>query len=127
MFAMPLVLPGGRISSGLDATASNPAMLPHDNTAAFRARLSACSRSPALVSMDDNAAILLRVSFKRDGTLAAPPELLRSSLSADAVALTKMAINALERCQPFTELPADKYKDWKTLDIVVTPLTLSGR
>jgi len=127
MFAMPLVLPGGRISSGLDAITSNPAMLPHDDTAAFRARLGSCSKLPDWIGRDDNAAILLRVSFKRDGTLASPPELLRSSLSADAVALTNAAISALQRCQPFTELPADKYKDWKTLDLVVTPLTLSGR
>jgi hypothetical protein len=126
MFAMPLALPGGRIGGGFDAPASNPAMAPHDDTAAFRARLGQCSRSEALYSMDGRTAILLRVSFKRDGTLAAPPELLRSSLSADAVALTKMALSALERCQPFTELPADKYRDWKTIDLVVTPRTLSG-
>jgi hypothetical protein len=126
MFAMPLALPGGRLGGGFDAPASNPAMLPHDDTAAFRARLSACSRSAAMYSMDDNVAIELRVFFKRDGSLAAPPELLHSSLSADAVALTKMAIDALERCQPFAELPADKYKNWKTLDLVVTPLAVSG-
>jgi len=125
MFAMPLALPGGRLGGGLDAPSSNPATLPHDDTAAFRARLTACSRSPALYTMDDNVAIELRVFFKPDGSLAAAPELLRSSLSADAVALTKMAVDALERCQPFPELPADKYKKWKTLDLVVTPLSLS--
>jgi hypothetical protein len=126
MFAMPLALPGGRLGGGLDAPSSNPAMLPHDDTAAFRARLSVCSRSPASYALDDNVAIELRISFKPDGSLAAPPELLRSSLSAGAVALTKMAVDALERCQPFSELPADKYEKWKTLDLVVTPLTLSG-
>jgi hypothetical protein len=125
MFAMPLALPGGRLGGGFDAPASNPAMLPHDDTAAFRARLSACSRSAALYSMDDRTAIELRISFKRDGTLASPPQLLHSSLSADAVALTKMALDALERCQPFPELPADRYNKWKTLDLVVTPLSLS--
>jgi hypothetical protein len=127
LFALPLVLPGGRISGGLDAPANNPAMLPHDDTAAFRARLSSCSQLPAWFHMDDNVAILLRISFKRDGTLAAPPELLRSSLSSDAVALTNAAITALEKCQPFTELPADKYNTWKTLELVVTPLSLSRR
>jgi hypothetical protein len=126
MFAMPLALPGGRLGGGFDAPASNPAMLPHDDTAAFRARLSACSRSVALYSMDDRTAIQLRISFKRDGTLASPPQLLHSSLSVDAVALTKMAVEALERCQPFPELPADKYNKWKTLDLVVTPLLLQG-
>jgi hypothetical protein len=102
-------------------------MLPHDDTAAFRARLSSCSLSPAGFNMDERVAIVLRVSFKPDGTLASPPELLRSSLSPDAVSLTKTAVSALERCQPFNELPADKYNEWKTLDLVVTPLSLSGR
>jgi hypothetical protein len=127
MFAMPLALPSGRLGGGFDAAASNPAMLPHDDTAAFRARLTACSRSAGMFTMDRNVAIELRVFFRRDGSLAAPPELVESPLSADAVALTKMAIDALERCQPFSELPADKYKDWKTLDLVVTPLAVSGK
>jgi hypothetical protein len=127
MFAMPLVLPGGQVGSGLDAAASNPAMLPHDDTAAFRARLGSCSKLPAWVGTNNNAAILLRVSFKRDATLASPPQVLRSSMTADAVALASSAIDALQRCQPFTELPTDKYAQWKTLELVVTPLTLSGR
>jgi hypothetical protein len=36
------------------------------------------------------------------------------------------AVNALQRCQPFAELPPDKYKKWKTLELVVTPMALSG-
>jgi len=124
MFAMPLALPGGRLGGGFDAPASNPAMLPHDDTAAFRAHLSSCSRLPA--GIDENAAIVVRISFKPDGTLASPPELLHSSLSPDAATLMLTATTALQRCQPFTELPADKYKKWKRLDLVVTPLDLSG-
>ena len=124
MFAMPLALPGGRLGGGFDAPASNPAMLPHDDIAAFRARLSSCSRLPP--GIDRNVAIALRISFKRDGTLASPPQLLDASLSPDAVALMTTAVNALERCQPFAELPADKYKKWRTLNLIVTPLALSS-
>jgi hypothetical protein len=124
LFAMPLALPGGRLGGGFDTPTSNPAMLPHDDTAAFRARLSSCSYLPA--GIDENAAIELRISFRRDGTLASQPQLLNASLSPDAAALMQSAVNALQRCQPFTELPADKYKKWKTLDLVVTPLLLSG-
>jgi hypothetical protein len=76
--------------------------------------------------MDDSVKILVRISLKRDGTLASPPQLLQATLSADAAALMQVAVNALEKCQPFTELPADKYKKWKTLELVVTPLVLSG-
>ena len=127
MFAMPLALPGGRLGGGFDAPASNPAMLPHDYTAAFRARLSSCSHLEAgFGEVDEGVAILLRISFKRDGTLASPPKLLDASLSPQVASLLQTAVSALQRCQPFTELPADKYKEWKTLDLVITPLALSG-
>jgi hypothetical protein len=70
--------------------------------------------------------IVLRISFKRDGILASQPKLLDASLSPDVWLLLQTAVGALQRCQPFTELPADKYKKWKTLDFVVTLLALSG-
>jgi hypothetical protein len=124
MFAMPLALPGGRLGGGFDVPTSNPAMLPHDDTAAFRARLSSCSRLPPYI--DENTAIVLRISFKRDGTLASPPQLLDASLSPDAAALMHAAVSALQKCQPFSELPADKYAKWKTLELTVTPLALLG-
>jgi hypothetical protein len=127
MFAMPLALPGGRLGGGFDAPAANPAMLPHDDIAAFRARLSSCSQLPPGFTVDDDKlAIVVRVSFKRDGTLAAAPKLLDAPLSPDVAAMMQTAVDALQRCQPFTELPADKYNRWKTLDLVVTPLALSG-
>jgi hypothetical protein len=124
MFAMPLALPGGRLGGGFDVPTSNPAMLPHDDTAAFRARLSSCSRLPP--GIDANAAIVLRISFKRDGTLASPPQLVDASLSPDAAVLMHSAVSALQTCQPFSELPADKYAKWKTLELTVTPLALLG-
>jgi hypothetical protein len=34
------------------------------------------------------------------------------------------AITALETCQPFAELPPDKYSKWKTLELVVSPAVL---
>jgi hypothetical protein len=124
MFAMPLALPGGRLGGGFDLPASNPAMLPHDDTAAFRARLSSCSHLPP--GIDANAAVVLRISFKRDGTLASQPQLLDASLSPDAAVLMHSAVRALQTCQPFNELPADKYVKWKTLELTVTPLALAG-
>jgi hypothetical protein len=124
MFAMPLALPGGRVGGGFDLPTSNPAMLPHDDTAAFRARVGSCAHLPP--GIDENAAIVLRVSFKRDGTLASPPQLLEASLSPDAAVLMHAAVSALQGCQPFNELPPDKYMKWKTLDLTVTPLALLG-
>src|SRR5262252_4184858 len=124
MFAMPLALPGGRVGGRFDVPTSNPAMLPHGERAAFRARLNSCSQVPA--GIDEKVASVVRISFKRDGTLASRPQLRDASLSPDAAVLMHTAVSALQRCQPFNELPADKYKNWKTIDLVVTPLVLSG-
>ena len=124
LFAMPLAIPGLKLGGGLDLPASNPAKLPHDDIAAFKARLSACSRLPS--DIDADVKIALRISFNRDGTLAAPPQLLDASLSPDVAVLLAAATKALQTCQPFTELPADKYKKWKTIQLVVTPLAMSG-
>ncbi len=126
MFAMPLALPNGRIGGGLDAPSAMPAKLAHDDTAAFKARLSSCTHVPAGL-IDDKVAIAVRISFKRDGTLASQPKLLAASLSPDAGLLLSAAVAALETCQPFAELPADKYSKWKTLDLVLSPIALSAQ
>jgi hypothetical protein len=126
MFAMPLALPNGRIGGGLDAPSAMPAKLAHDDTAAFKARLSSCTHVPAGL-IDDKVAIALRISFKPDGTLASQPKLLAASLSPDAGLLLSAAVTALETCQPFAELPPDKYSKWKTLELVLSPIALSAQ
>ncbi len=126
MFALPLALPGGRLGGGFDAPAADPAMLPHDDTALFRARASSCIRVPAGTAMDENVRIALRVSFKRDGTLASEPMILDASFLPGTSELIRAAKKALETCQPYAELPKDKYSEWKMMDLVVTPRILSG-
>jgi len=39
-------------------------------------------------------------------------------------ALMESAVEALQRCQPFTMLPLEKYKQWKTMVVYVTPLLM---
>jgi hypothetical protein len=105
IFAMPLALPGGRLGGGFDAPAANPAMLPHDDIAAFRARASSCTHVPAGTAMDENVRIVLRVSFKRDGTLASQPLILDASFLPGTSALIQSAVSALEKCQQLLETP----------------------
>jgi hypothetical protein len=126
MFAMPLALPGRRLGGGFDAPAANPAMLPHDDTAAFRARATSCTHVAAGTAMDENVRIVLRVSFNRDGTLASQPWILDASFLPGTSELIQAAMSALEKCQPYAELPKDKYNEWKTLNLVVTRRTFSG-
>jgi hypothetical protein len=74
------------------------------------------------MELGDKVFIRVRVSFNRDGTVASPPRLLVPAPSAKQQALMEMAVDALARCQPFTMLPPEKYKQWKTMVFYVTPL-----
>jgi hypothetical protein len=47
--------------------------------------------------------------------------LLEASASAKGPLLMQRAMDALQACQPYTMLPADKYKEWKVLDLSFTP------
>jgi hypothetical protein len=95
----------------------------YDWTVQFRERVGTCSRVPAwLVDPSDKVKIKIRISFNRDGTVASPPRLLVPAPSAKQQALMDSAVDALGRCQPFTMLPQEKYKQWKTMELYVTPL-----
>jgi hypothetical protein len=121
VFALPLTLPGGGLGGGLDAPSPTPAMAPHDETAAFRAHVSSCSHLPPEIGNTEPIKVVMRVYFKPDGTLAEPPQMLDATFSPKSSLLMKIAVNALENCQPFTELPKDKYDKWKIMDLIVTP------
>ncbi len=120
VFALPLTMPGGAVGGGLDAPSPTPAMAPHDDAAAFRARLSSCTHAPPEFQPNGEIWIAIRVYFKPDGTLAQPPEMLDATFSPMSSVMMRAAVNALERCQPFTELPKDKYKSWRIMDLTVS-------
>jgi hypothetical protein len=126
VFALPLTLPGGGLGGGLDAASATPAMAPHDDTAAFRAHVSSCSHLPPEIGSGDPIKVVLRVYFKPDGTMAEAPQMLDATFSPKSSALMKIAVKALENCQPFTELPKDKYDKWKVMDLIVTPRAMGG-
>ena len=89
--------------------------------AAFRAHVSSCSHLPPEIGPGDPIKVVMRVYFKPDGTLAEPPGMLDATFSPKSSALMKIAVKALEDCQPFTELPKDKYDKWRIMDLIVTP------
>jgi len=89
--------------------------------------VSACSALPASFNFGDKIEISLHVSFNPDGTLASPPKPNGTIASQKERELVQSAINALEKCQPYIMLPADKYKAWKTLDLVFGPMSFPGR
>ena len=98
----------------------------YDFTVEFRERVSACSDPPAGIDAGDKIHVALRVSLNRDGTLASPPRLLEPIASPKEQAVMQSAINALQKCQPYTMLPPDRYKDWKSIDLTFFPMNFSG-
>lgn len=109
-----------------DAPAETVADISADAVAALRKRLKSCAALPASVAPSDNVRIILRVALQPDGRLAQAPILIEASASVKGPALMKGAMDALAACQPYTMLPADKYKEWKVLDIGFTPQDFRG-
>ena len=113
---------GGPLGSGFAAPPVDTNVSDYDWTAPFRERVGSCSKKPEGVEPSDKVTIKIRISFKRDGTVASLPRLLAPAPSAKQQALMDSAVDALERCQPFTMLPPERYKQWKTMEVYVTPL-----
>ena len=111
---------------GFDAPASKPADVASNLVAEFRRHLKTCSKLPATVAPSDKIKIKLRVFMTPEGKLAAEPVLIEASASAKGPALMQSAIGALEACQPYAMLPADRYGEWKVLDLSFTPQDFGG-
>jgi hypothetical protein len=114
--------PGG----DFDTVAFSAAKVSTDDIAKFREHLKTCSVLPGSVAPTDKVTIRLRASFLPDGTLASAPLLIEASASAKGPLLMQAAIDALAACQPYTVLPADKYNEWKVLDLGFTPRDFRG-
>ena len=112
-------------STGLAPPAEMPADLTVDDIGAFKARLRTCWHPPADLAGAPKLKVTLRVFLARNGALARAPVLLAASASASGPALVQTALAALQACQPFS-LPADRYKEWKVLDLTLSPADMAG-
>src|SRR6266481_2719801 len=123
---MPPSLPQARAGDPFDAPASRAADVASSLVTEFRRRLKTCAKLPASVAPSDKISIKLRVFMTLEGKLAAEPILIEASASAKGPALMQSAIGALQACQPYAMLPADRYGEWKVLDLSFTPQDFSG-
>jgi outer membrane biosynthesis protein TonB len=121
-----LGLPQDRPGDGFDAPAIEQAAVGSSPIAEFRRHLKTCSTLPKEIAASDKVAIKLRVSMTPDGRLAAEPLLIEASASMKGPLLMQSAISALQSCQPYAMLPADKYNEWKVLDLSFTPQDFGG-
>jgi hypothetical protein len=109
-----------------DAPATEAAEIASTLIAAFRRHLKTCSKLPAALSGTDDVKVKLRVLMTPDGRLAAEPILIEASASMKGPLLMQGAIRALQACQPYAMLPADRYGEWKVLDLNFTPQDFSA-
>jgi hypothetical protein len=107
--------------------AETVANLSQQEIAALKARLKECWKPPAGVADTEDLLVMLRVSLKPDGTLRDEPAMLAASASENGPALLRTAAGALRQCQPYSFLPAAKYKEWKILDLSFSPTGLSTK
>ncbi|MGN6311687.1 MAG: cell envelope biogenesis protein TolA [Xanthobacteraceae bacterium] len=126
-YGVTLGLPDAAGKSDFDAIAADSAKLASTDIAAFRQHLKTCSAMPDTVTTSDDVWIKLRAVFTHDGRLAVQPVLIEGKASPKAIALAHGAIAALQMCQPYSMLPADKYNEWKVLDLEFSPKDFTAR
>jgi len=118
---LPTELPRDKSDGDFDAPASKKADIASSLITEFRRHLKTCSKLPGSIVPSDELRITLRVLMTPEGKLAAEPILIEASASARGPLLMQSAIAALEACQPYAMLPADRYGEWKVLDLSFTP------
>jgi outer membrane biosynthesis protein TonB len=126
MLGLPEALPplsssGDEPGDGIDANASSAANISSSLIAKFREHLKTCSKLPASVARSDNVFVKLRVVMTPEARLAAEPVLIEGTASMKGLELKESAVQALSACQPYDMLPADRYGEWKVLDLPFTP------
>jgi hypothetical protein len=131
MLGLPAALSAAPPSSAgkpddFDATASTAADIASSVIGQFRSHLKTCAKLPATVAPTDHIMVKLRVMMTPDGRLASRPLVGGGSADMKAFDLVKSAIDALQACQPYTMLPADRYGEWRVLDLTLTPEDFSG-
>jgi hypothetical protein len=118
--------PKDKSGDGFDAPALRAADLESGLVTEFRRHLRTCSKLPASIAPSDKIRIKLRVMMTPDGRLANDPILIEASASMKGPVLMQSAIGALQACQPYAMLPADKYREWRVLDLSFTPQDIGG-
>ena len=123
---LPPARSGDRAGEPFDGPASTQADIASSLVAEFRRHLRTCLKLPPSITPSDKLKIKLRVFMTLEARLAAEPLLIEASASPKGPAMMQAAIGALQGCQPYAMLPADRYGEWKVLDLSFTPQDFAG-
>jgi hypothetical protein len=114
-------LVGGWHGGGFALPPIDSPFVGYDFTEPFRELVSSCGAVPpgSGISPTENISVRVRVFLNRDGTVAEAPKVLESNPSPKQQVLMQSFVAGLQKCQPYTMLPQDRYKQWRMLDLVV--------
>jgi hypothetical protein len=91
----------------------------------FKEQVRRCFKLPTGLAAGQQLQMVIRIALAPSGVLARDPEMVAAKMSPLGPALRDSAINAVRQCAPY-KLPADKYQDWKVLDIDFSPDQMMG-
>jgi hypothetical protein len=106
-------------------TATGPSLSVNE-LAALQARLADCWDVPVGVRNARDLSVIVRIQFRRDGSLETDPVVVnRSALPVFQVA-AESAVRAVRKCAPFSFMPVAKYEAWKELEVNFDPKQMFG-
>jgi outer membrane biosynthesis protein TonB len=111
---------------GLGKSNGNAAVLSQSEIDALRKRLQECWNPPVGAMSASNLKVVMRVLFKQDGSVAAPPVLVAGTASSFGPAMADSAKRAILLCQPFKMLRPENYQLWKDIEITFDPKDMFG-
>jgi len=115
-FALMLNLPIVSLPSG-GLPSESRSKLSSGDIAKFKAQVSKCWAAPDDLPSTPGFNVVIRVALRPDGSLGDEPTLVLAPASMSGPLLVERAKQALAQCQPYNFLPADKYQDWKVLEL----------
>src|SRR5882762_5553641 len=106
LLGLPPPMAGAAAGGGPSEVKAN---LTPEEIARFSAHVQSCWTAPAGLVNAPKLEVVIRVGLRPDGRFTVVPALLAAPASAQGPALVKAAMRALQQCQPYNALPAEKY------------------
>jgi len=88
---------------------------------ALIAHLHKCWDVPAGVKDAHDIAVLVRIQFKKDGSLMTDPMVVNQSPNPTFRVAAESALRAIRSCAPYSFMPIAKYEAWKEVEVNFDP------
>lgn len=97
----------------------------------IRAQIEQCWIVPAGARYAEHLIVRVRIFLRPDGGLAQPPQVvdsLRMNMPGEEAYRTaaESAVRAIMKCEPFQNLPVDKYDRWQDIELNFDPQSMLG-